>query len=148
MARDFDVIWKATTQTVWDDLPANERLRLDRRAFEAHFRPHAKKIMDSEGTETFVAEDGAGGVVGYTILGSATSMFSPTGFGFVYDLWVAEEARRQGVARALIEHATAWCRAHGLTSLKLEVAAHNAGARTLYAGTGFEEERVSMGRYL
>jgi len=140
------VIWNATMQTVWDDLPLYERKRTDREEFESHFQPRAKKIVDSPENEIYVAEDYAGVFLGYTILGPATSMLSPVPFGFVYDVWVSPGARRQGVATALLNHAIAWCRKQGLASLKLEVGARNAAARGPYASEGFVEERVSMGK--
>jgi len=135
-------------QTVWDDLPLDERGRVDRASFESHFRPRAEQIVDSPENEAYVAVDSEGRFLGYTILGPATSMLSPVPFGFVYDVWVSPGARRQGVATALLNHAIAWCRKQGLTSLKLEVGARNAAARGLYASAGFAEERVSMGTAL
>jgi ribosomal protein S18 acetylase RimI-like enzyme len=102
--------------------------------------------MESPENETFVAEDHEGRFLGYTIVGPATSMLSPIPFGFVYDVWIVPEFRRQGVATALLDHALAWCRKQGLTSLRLEVAAHNVAARNLYTAAGFGEERVSMRR--
>ena len=71
-------------------------------------------------------------------------MLSPVPFGFVYDVWVAPEARRRGVATALLEHAAAWCRKRDLESLRLEVSAHNTDARRLYESAGFGEDRLSM----
>lgn len=135
-------------QTVWDDLPPDERAHTDRAALESHFRPRAEKVVDSPENEVYVAEDTDGRFLGYTILGPATSMLSPVAFGFVYDVWVSPEARRQGVATALLEHAVAWCRKQGLPSLKLEVAAQNAAARGLYASLGFTEDRVFLSRSL
>ncbi len=133
-------------QTVWDDLPPDERAHTDRAGFESHFRPRAKRIIESPENEVHIAENSVGRFLGYTILGPALSMLSPVAFGFVYDVWVAPEARRQGVATALLHHAVAWCRAQGLGTLKLEVTAQNAAARGLYASLGFTEERVFLSR--
>ena len=108
--KDFEVVWSATVQTVWDDLPQAERARVDRTTFESHFRPRAAKVLESPENEVYVAEDPDGRFLGYTILGPATSMLSPVTFGFVYDVWVSPGARRQGVATALLNHAIAWCR--------------------------------------
>jgi ribosomal protein S18 acetylase RimI-like enzyme len=144
--KDHDAIWAATMQTVWDDLPPDDRELADRARFESHFRPHARKIVKSPENQIYVAEDSEGRFVGYTIFGPATSMLSAVPFVFVYDVWVSPEARRQGVATALLDHAMAWCRKRGLVSVKLEVAAQNAAARQLYASLDFSEERISLGR--
>lgn len=142
---DRRLIGKATVETVWNDLPPDERGRIDQRQFEKHFRPFAKRTIESRDRAIFVAEGPTGEVVGYTILGGATSMLSPLPYGFVYDLWVAPHARRRGVARALLAHATAWCRAQGYAKLKLEVGARNEAARALYTSAGFAEERLHLG---
>ena len=146
--RDHDLIWRETMQTVWNDIPEAERQTLDRTRLEAHFRPHAKQVIDSPENAIFVAEGAGGQVLGYTIVGAATTMLTPTPFGFVYDMWVAPDARRRGVAHRLLDRACDWCRARGYRKLKLEVAATNRGARALYASNGLAEERIFMGREL
>jgi len=146
--KDMDVIWKATTGTVWNDIPAEERSALDRAAFESHFRPRAEAIMTSEESAVLVAESADGSVVGYAIVGGTSSMLGPAPFGFLYDLWIAPEARRQGVGRRLLARAEQWCRGRGYLRIKLEVAATNAGARALYASEGFAEERLFLGKRL
>lgn len=145
--KDHEFIWRATMETVWNDIPLGERRGMDRATFEEHFRPHAKQVIDSRENAIFVAEELAG-VVGYAIVGGASTMLSPVPFGFVYDLWVAPEARRRGVARQLVDRACAWCREQGFPRLKLEVAATNAAARALYASAGFSEERLFLGKGL
>lgn len=52
---------------------------------------------------------------------------------------VAPEARRQGLAAALLRAATTRAAAAGARALFLEVAADNAPARSLYAAAGFVE---------
>ena len=58
--------------------------------------------------------------------------------GEIVTLGVAPGARRQGVARALLEDLLARGRAQGVASLTLEVAEDNAAALALYRGLGFE----------
>lgn len=48
-------------------------------------------------------------------------------------------ARRRGFGRALLQHAIAWAREHGLAWLDLGVFAHNTPARSLYRSLGFVE---------
>jgi GNAT superfamily N-acetyltransferase len=52
-------------------------------------------------------------------------------------MWVAPEARRHGVARALIHAVVDWAREAGYGELQLWVTETNDGARALYEASGF-----------
>jgi ribosomal protein S18 acetylase RimI-like enzyme len=54
------------------------------------------------------------------------------------DLYVAEEYRRAGVARKLMEAAKAFALISGAVSLSLETAPDNAKARALYESLGYQ----------
>jgi ribosomal protein S18 acetylase RimI-like enzyme len=56
----------------------------------------------------------------------------------LFDVLVASEARRQGLARRLTQSIGAWGRAHGARFAYLQVVATNAAALPLYARLGFE----------
>ena len=59
------------------------------------------------------------------------------GEGEIFTLCTAPSARRQGIARGLIEHLFARARRGGARSVGLEVAADNLAARRLYEQLGF-----------
>jgi len=145
---DEPVIWKATMETVWADVPEDEKPGLDRRTFEASFREYAGEFVEGRRAERFVAEDDAGRILGYMILGELKPFFSPRGVGFVYDIWVSPDHRRAGVARFLLGEAERWARTRGYAKIKLEVAAPNHGARALYERDGYTTERQYMGKRL
>jgi ribosomal protein S18 acetylase RimI-like enzyme len=56
----------------------------------------------------------------------------------LFDVLVAPEARRQGLARRLTQSVGAWGRAHGARFIYLQVVATNSAALPLYADLGFE----------
>jgi ribosomal protein S18 acetylase RimI-like enzyme len=143
---DMPRIWQATKDTVWRDIPEDERTRLDRDVFEEYFTDRVRHIVEGKRTRIFVAEDEAGAFLGYTIVGPLGTLYSPRPVGFVYDIWVAEEARGQGVGAALLQRAANWCLAENLGKLKLEVGAANDVARHLYEKAGFVLERLVMGK--
>jgi RimJ/RimL family protein N-acetyltransferase len=62
-------------------------------------------------------------------------------------LMVAAPYRRQGIGRALLEQATRWARAHGVTKLELHVFPHNEPAIALYESFGFEREGYRRAHY-
>jgi ribosomal protein S18 acetylase RimI-like enzyme len=147
-AKDRDWIWDATTETVWHDMPATERAAMEREEWEKHFRGEAEVLLEARVTETWVAEDEAGNRLGYIIMGRTTGMFSPIGFGFIYDIYVEPEHRRKGVGEALLGKAEAYCREKDLRYLRLEASSDNAPAMRLYEKEGFVTERVIMSKDL
>jgi ribosomal protein S18 acetylase RimI-like enzyme len=55
----------------------------------------------------------------------------------VVSVWVAPEARRQGLARRLMEAATEWARSRGARSQRLWVTVTNLPAQRLYLESGY-----------
>ncbi len=64
------------------------------------------------------------------------------------DLWVEPRARRGGVGRALVEALVQRFAEKGQPRIVIHVAARNALARRIFAGTGFRETLVEMAREL
>ena len=56
------------------------------------------------------------------------------------DLFVAEDARRGGVARALLDAAADFAREQGAAGLMLETMRDNVPARALYVAAGWHED--------
>jgi ribosomal protein S18 acetylase RimI-like enzyme len=67
---------------------------------------------------------------------------------FVAFMAVAEPVRRTGIGKALMRNAETEARRLGLPHLSLMVSADNVGARGLYAGEGFVEERMLLTKAL
>jgi ribosomal protein S18 acetylase RimI-like enzyme len=57
----------------------------------------------------------------------------------LFSLWFAAEARRRGVARALIAEVVRWARGTGATKVRLWVTCGNDPAESLYREVGFVE---------
>jgi GNAT superfamily N-acetyltransferase len=148
VAADREAFWKATLETGWRDIPEDERAGMDRREFESYFRQVAGPYLDDSRNTLFIAEDERGNPAGHALLGQTMPFYSSKPYGFIFDIYVAECARRQGVGMQLIEFAFKWFRDHGLEKVKLEVADGNEMARPLYLKMGFKMERHVMGRSL
>jgi ribosomal-protein-alanine N-acetyltransferase len=67
--------------------------------------------------------------------------------GEILTLAVIPSARRQGLARRLLDHAVATAASRGAASLFLEVAADNAAAIALYRAAGFDAVGRRAGYY-
>lgn len=65
-------------------------------------------------------------------------MFLPAQFGYLSDLFVAPAWRRQGVGRRLFREACAFCRAHGVGGMQLQVYHRNGPGRAFWDALGFE----------
>ena len=68
--------------------------------------------------------------------------------GFIHDVLVDEARRGEGIARALIDEATAWFRSRGVARMMLWTAAKNERARALFERLGFRATMVEMTREL
>lgn len=78
--------------------------------------------------------DGPDGLVGLAIGGAAPGMEDVAA---LYSMWVASEARRNGLGSALIEAVKAWALEAGYPTLGLGVTTTNAPAIALYEHLGF-----------
>jgi ribosomal protein S18 acetylase RimI-like enzyme len=67
--------------------------------------------------------------------------------GVLFGVFVAPEARGQGVATRLVGAAVTWCRGRGLRSVELWVRADNPAARALYERAGFVRRGLDPGRF-
>ena len=85
----------------------------------------------------FVAEDEAANLVGFTQLYPALCSVDLVRYFVLYDLYVDQGARRQGLGRGLMAAAEQHARSLGMARLDLETAKDNAAAQSLYHRLGF-----------
>ncbi len=95
-----------------------------------------REIVDSG--LAFVAEDGDG------LVGFALARLTGARSGRLTDLYVAPEARRGGIAAALVNAVVEALAPQGVEHLELEVLASNAEARTVYHRWGFAEDQLVL----
>ena len=105
----------------------------------ARARDYLRERMTLGESVVLLAErDGEG--VGFTQLYPIFSSVRTARTWLLNDLFVAESARRHGVARALLDAAAAFAREQGAAGLMLETMADNAPARALYRAAGWHED--------
>jgi ribosomal protein S18 acetylase RimI-like enzyme len=68
--------------------------------------------------------------------------------GYVHDVLVDPEARRQGVASTLMNAAFDWLKSHGMPRVVLGTASANVAAQRLFAQLGFRPTMIEMTREL
>ena len=91
----------------------------------------------------FVADDGAH-LSGFTQLYPALCSVDLVEYFVLYDLYVSEPARRQGIARALMNAARDWAKVQGAARLDLETARDNIAGQALYRSLGYELDEVFL----
>lgn len=89
-------------------------------------------------TEVLVAVSDSGALLGHTIL-RRESDAQLTAFGLVSTTYVHADARRQGVAQALLEAGEAWVRAQGLGHCATWTSATNTPLIRLYTRQGYAQ---------
>lgn len=104
----------------------------------------------ASGGGVLVAE-GPSGLAGFVVFGieeEAGHYLLHPRRGEVSDLWVAPDARRAGVAEALMRGAEARLAAAGVGRVEVTALARNAAARALYARLGYAEAEITFARLL
>ena len=109
------------------------------------------KTAKSERSIVLVAENGATHrVVGYAwaTLEERDWMMLLDACAALQDIWVDEDARRHGVARALLERVAERAAARGAPRLVLSTAAKNETAQRFFESMGFRRTMIEMTREL
>jgi len=92
------------------------------------------------GESVVLVAEREGGLVGFTQLYPMFSSVRTARTWILNDLFVAEAARRGGVARALLDAAAGFAREDGAAGISLETTRDNAAARALYRAAGWSED--------
>ena len=93
---------------------------------------------------TIFAADNGSELLGFTQLYPALCSVDLIDYFVLYDLFVVKAARRQGIARALMNAASDWAKAQGAARLDLETARDNYPGQALYRDLGYELDEVFL----
>ncbi len=93
-----------------------------------------------------VAEAESGKLAGFCVgtVEREIPVYRTEELGFLHDLWVEEDYRHEGVARQLTMLLVERFREVGVTQIRLETAAANEAARSLFSSCGFRVSTVEM----
>jgi len=98
----------------------------------------SERLREEEAVVFLAAEESI--ALGFTLLYPSFSSLSMKPLWILNDLYVVPEARRRGVARALLEAARRLALETGAAGLTLETAADNHSAQHLYEQLGWQRE--------
>ena len=99
--------------------------------------------IETRRSAIFTAENGSQ-LLGFTQLYPALCSVDLVDYYVLYDLFVMEAARRQGITRALMNAASEWAKRQGAARLDLETAHDNLPGKALYRDLGYELDEVFL----
>ena len=99
--------------------------------------------MEAQRSVIFTADTGSE-LLGFTQLYPALCSVDLVEYYVLYDLYVLKRARRQGVAKALMNAASEWAREQGAARLDLETARDNGAGQALYRSLGYTLDEVFL----
>ena len=126
--------------------------RFDERMFRAsadgaaRYAESIHNRLSDKRTRTLVAE-ARGEIVGYAlgmILDVTTELFMPMHSGFVADIYVVKEHRRQSHGRQLVERLALWFQSQGIQSFEWHIVAGNHNARKFWEALGGQTTMLRM----
>jgi GNAT superfamily N-acetyltransferase len=115
----------------------------------ASFLESVRRLVQRPDTEFWLAAPAdAAPAAGVCQLRFRYSVWTATDDCWLEDLFVRGEARRRGVARALVERVLARARDRGCRRIELDTSEDNHGAIALYESLGFSTSSKGSGRSL
>jgi len=107
-------------------------------------RAFVSERLEQGDSTIFVCEGGEGALEGFTQLYPSFSSASMARIFVLNDLYVRPEARRSGVARALMHAAHEFARDAGAVRVSLATARTNTSAQPLYESMGYRRDEVFL----
>ncbi|MEB8307197.1 GNAT family N-acetyltransferase [Staphylococcus xylosus] len=108
---------------------------------EASMRVMSKQLLQ-EGASYFIySEDEV--IQGFVLVDKKVDALEQKEYGFIYELYVLEAYRNQGIAEALIHFVNDYYKRHNVSEVRLNVYASNC-AKNLYEKLGFRERTITM----
>lgn len=104
-----------------------------------------KQIIESlvqKGSYYFIATE-SDNLMGWILIGTSKDQFTEKDYGFIYELFVLEEFRGNGISKRLIETGIEHLRQKGYSEVRLNVYAENRAIK-LYEKLGFKNRTITM----
>lgn len=145
---DFEFFKAMEFETTWENLPPEDRDRLDPDRVAAALDETHEILLARPGNALFVAETREGERVGLLWFGESRNLVTGEVEGWVYNVSVVPAFRGQGIGVQLMRHAEQYARERGYEVLGLMVATHNEAARRLYEKLDFRPRNLVMRKRL
>ena len=114
-----------------------EKFLRDGKPVSEQFVERLRRAVEAGDVE-IIADLAEGRIVGVLVLAYRLNVSASGHFASIEDLYVRPEARRQGVASALLEAVNERCAARGISYVEVQV--EDKEAEDFYAALGYEPE--------
>jgi ribosomal protein S18 acetylase RimI-like enzyme len=104
-------------------------------------REYLRERIENSESVIYIARDSVGNGLGFVQLYPSFSSTLAGRVWILYDLFVRPEARRQGVAQALMNRAERLARETGAVEINLSTATDNIQAQALYESLGYQRDQ-------
>jgi ribosomal protein S18 acetylase RimI-like enzyme len=95
-----------------------------------------------KGSYYLIATEGDN-LMGWILIGTSKDHFTEKKYGFIYELFVLEEFRGNGISKRLIETGVEHLKQDGFSEVRLSVYAGNQAIK-LYEKLGFKDKTITM----
>ncbi|WP_175650321.1 GNAT family N-acetyltransferase [Pseudomonas sp. Marseille-P9899] len=107
-------------------------------------RDFLRANLENNRSRIFLLLDDDGQTVAFAQLYPALCSLAMKRFYWLYDLFVAPQARKSGHARQLMNHLTTLLTAEGADRISLDTATSNKAAQALYESLGYQREGMFL----
>lgn len=147
---DWEWIIDCHAATIWDSLTIEHKLEISKPSVLDQAKKQIEKSKEEHGStnQAFVIIERNGKRVGFVWAEQVRSSLTGKASAHILDVFVVESFRGKGLGRSLLHEVETWAIQRGLSSITLNVAAHNSVAIGLYKGCGFKTEALRMNKSL
>ncbi len=125
--------------------------RLDAPVAAEHLERLLAHLKDHDG-RMFVADDETDVPVGWAVVGAIKGEVfvvpEERDYAYIFELFVAEAVRGEGVGRALIAACEDWARAKNFKTIQIGVLSGNMRAAKIYREAGYSDYALELRKYL
>ena len=151
LSRDRDAVYSFIMGSQHFEHAIEPNRRLDAPVAGEHLERLLTHLRDHDG-RMYVAEGENGALTGWAVVGEFKGepfiVSEERDYAYIFELFVVEAVRGEGVGRALIAACEEWARAKSFKTIQIGVLAGNTRAAKIYREAGYSDYALELRKYL